>query len=414
MGQLHKRLGTENVKMILNLYIGHRMELKEALNQLEIKERRFYKLLAAYRKDKVNFSVGYGRNYSNYKIKKDVEEAIKTELSNEKKIIENRDIVVTDYNYSAVRDEVVKTTGVNISVPTIINRAKDWGYYIKDKPKKKQHDRQVITDAIGMLLQHDASRHLWAPFAGVKWSLITTIDDHSRKLLFGDLFFDETVWNHIKAVESVILEYGYGLSYYVDNGSIFRFICHRDSIWQNQVKGTDDALTQWRQTVEACGMNVIYALSAQAKGKVERPYRWLQDRIVRRCAKGGIKHIDGAREILFDEMDRYNNRQVHSTTGEIPSIRFQRAINEGRNMFKPLHIPEHIDSTKDIFCLREQRRVNGYREISWQGKTLKVSKNIPVGALVDLHSVPEEPMPELRLWHDSKLKQIFRFVHPKN
>lgn len=410
MSQLHKRFSTDHVRMILNLYIMKKMEIKEALDQLRIKKRRFQNLLAEYKKDKANFTIEYQRNHPNYRLPKNIDDVIKIELEKEKAIIENKAICVTEYNYSAIRDEVVKTTGQNISVPTIINRAKDWEYYIKDKPKKRLHDREVITDAIGMLLQHDASQHLWSPFAEEKWSMITTIDDHSRKLLFGDLFLEETAWAHIKAIESVILEYGYGLSYYADNHSIFRFICHRDSIWQNQVKGTDDVITQWRQVIEACGMNVIYALSAQAKGKVERPYRWLQDRIVRRCAKLGIKEINNAREILFDEMDRYNNRQVHSTTGEIPAIRFQRAIDEGRTMFKPFQLSEPYQSTKDIFCLREQRRVNGYHQISWQGKILNVKKDIPIGALVDLKSIPEDPTPELRLWHDNKLKQVFRFI----
>lgn len=410
MSQLHKRFSTDHVRMILNLYIMKKMEIKEALDQLRIKKRRFQNLLAEYKKDKANFTIEYQRNHPNYRLPKNIDDVIKIELEKEKAIIENKAICVTEYNYSAIRDKVVKTTGQNISVPTIINRAKDWEYYIKDKPKKRLHDREVITDAIGMLLQHDASQHLWSPFAEEKWSMITTIDDHSRKLLFGDLFLEETAWAHIKAIESVILECGYGLSYYADNHSIFRFICHRDSIWQNQVKGTDDVITQWRQVIEACGMNVIYALSAQAKGKVERPFRWLQDRIVRRCAKLGIKEINNAREILFDEMDRYNNRQVHSTTGEIPAIRFQRAIDEGRTMFKPFQLSEPYQSTKDIFCLREQRRVNGYHQISWQGKILNVKKDIPIGALVDLKSIPEDPTPELRLRHDNKLKQVFRFI----
>lgn len=410
MSQLHKRFSSEQLKIILNLYIQKKMELKEVLSQLGIKERRFYKILAQYKKDKTNFSINYSRENANYRLSRDIDDVIRVELGKEKAIIENKSIPVTEYNYSAIRDEVVKVVGQNISVPTIINRAKDWEYYIKDKPKKRLHDREVITDAIGMLMQYDSSHHLWSPFATKKWTLITNLDDHSRLMLFGDLFENETVWNHIKAVETTTLKYGVGLSYYTDNHSIFRFICHRDSIWQNQVKGTDDVITQWRQVVEACGMNVIYALSAQAKGKVERPYRWLQDRIVRRCAKLGIKDINDAREILFDEMDRYNNRQVHSTTGEIPIIRFQRAIDEGRNMFKPFQLTEPYQSTKDIFCLREQRRVNGYHQISWQGKILNVKKDIPIGALVDLKSIPEEPTPELRLWHTNKLKQVFRFI----
>lgn len=411
MSQLHKRFSTENVKMIFNLYIRKRIETKEVLNQLGIKKRQFQNLLTEYKKDKENFSVEYPRKTTNRKISSDIEQTIKVELEKEKLIIDDRSIPVASYNYSAIRDEVIKITGIPISLPTIITRAKKWNFYLPDKPKKKCHDREVITDAIGMLMQHDSSNHRWSPFAKEKWNLITTIDDHSRKLLFADLFEQETVWNHIKAVESVVLGYGAGLSYYADNHSIFRFICHRDSIWQNQMKETDDAITQWRQVVEACGMNVIYALSPQAKGKVERPYRWLQDRIVRRCAKGGVKHINAAREILHDEVDRYNYRQVHSTTLEIPDIRFQRAIDEDRSMFKLLQIPEHIESTKDIFCLREQRRVNGYHQISWQNKILAVKKEIPIGALVELHLIPEHPTPELRLWHNNRLKQVFRFVH---
>lgn len=410
MSQLHKRFSSDQVKMILNLYIMKKMELKEVLNQLSIKKRQFQTILAKYKKDKNNFSIEYSRKHANYRLDKNIDEVIATELTKEKAIIENRDISVSEYNYSAVRDEVVKTVGQNISTPSIINRAKAWGYYIKDKPPKRIHDREVFTEAIGMLMQYDSSHHLWSPFAKRKWTLITNLDDHSRLMLFGDLYEDESVWNHIKAVEATTLKYGVGLSYYTDNHSIFRFVCNRDSIWQNQIKGTDDVITQWRQVVEDCGMKVIYALSPQAKGKIERPYRWLQDRIVRRCAKGGVKNINDAREITADEIYQYNNKRVHSTTGEIPAIRFQRAIDDGRSMFKPFQLTEPFKSTKDIFCLRDQRRVNGYHQISWQGRILKVNKGIPIGAMVDLKSIPENPTPELRLWHDNRLKQVFKFI----
>jgi len=65
------------------------------------------------------------------------------------------------------------------------------------------------------------------------------------------------------------------------------------------------------------GVDVAYALSPQAKGKVERPYRWLQDRIVRTCAIEKLTTIDEVRDVLKEEVNRYNNHQVHSTTGEI-------------------------------------------------------------------------------------------------
>ena len=58
------------------------------------------------------------------------------------------------------------------------------------------------------------------------------------------------------------------------------------------------------------GVDVTYALSPRAKGKVERPYRWLQDRIVRTCGIEKLNTIDEVRAVLKEEVDRYNNRTL--------------------------------------------------------------------------------------------------------
>src|SRR5512136_3364300 len=108
------------------------------------------------------------------------------------------------------------------------------------------------------------------------------------------------------------------------------------------------------------GVEATFALSPQAKGKVERPYRWLQDRIVRTCAIEKLTTIEEVRAVLKEELDHYNNRQVHSTTGEVPSIRFEKAKKEGNSLFRPFALPTPYTSAKDIFCLREKRTVNGY------------------------------------------------------
>jgi hypothetical protein len=63
------------------------------------------------------------------------------------------------------------------------------------------------------------------------------------------------------------------------------------------------------------GVDVTYALSPQAKGKIERPYPWLQDRIVRTCALEKLATIEEARGVLRYEVSRYYDHQVHSTTG---------------------------------------------------------------------------------------------------
>ncbi|MFC1929805.1 hypothetical protein ACFLW6_02950 [Chloroflexota bacterium] len=146
---------------------------------------------------------------------------------------------------------------------------------------------------------------------------------------------------------------------------VFRFVQGRDSVWRKHILQTDEADPQWRQVMRALGVDVAYALSPQAKGKIERPYRWLQDRIVRTCATEKLTAIDDVRAVLKDELNRYNNHQVHSTTGEVPSIRFARARKEGNSLFRPFTLPKPYTSTKDAFCLREKRMVNGYRTGYW-------------------------------------------------
>ena len=407
MSQLHKRFSSDQIKLILSLYDQAHLTKRECLERLEVKDRQFYALLARFRANPKKFTTAYQRRRPSNRIPRRLDHAIHRELELEKRLIDHPAMPVKFYNYAAVRDAVVKETGESVTAQTVINRAKEWGFYI-EKPKGRAHTREVLTEAVGMLLQHDASEHLWSPFATNKWSLITTLDDHSRYMLYGQLVETESAWAHISAAESVILKYGVGLAYYSDNHSIFRYINHRDSIYQNRLKGTDDVATQWKQCLEAAGMQVWYAMSPEAKGKIERPYRWLQDRIVRRCAKAGIADLSGARDILADELDRYNNYQVHSTTGEIPLKRFEKAVADGRTVFHPLRLKPPITSTKDIFCLRETRIVDGYGRISYKGHNLEVPKDIPSGMKVELHVIPEQPAPEIRLWYRNKLRRVYR------
>jgi hypothetical protein len=170
--------------------------------------------------------------------------------------------------------------------------------------------------------------------------------------MYADFVKSETSWAHIQSVQYLMKHFGIPNRYYVDNLRIFRFIQHRDSVWKNLILGTDDVNTQWRQTLALMNTDVIYALFPQAKGKIERPYRWLQDRVVRTCALEHITTLADARSILREEVHRYNYLQVHSTTLEIPALRFEKAQIEDRSLFRPLASPSPFTSVKDVFCIR--------------------------------------------------------------
>ncbi|OPY67210.1 MAG: hypothetical protein A4E63_02317 [Syntrophorhabdus sp. PtaU1.Bin050] len=85
-------------------------------------------------------------------------------------------------------------------------------------------------------------------------------------------------------------------------------------------------------------------------------------------------------------MKRYNERQVHSTTGEIPAVRFERALEEGKTLFRPFKLPFPYQSTKDIFGLRGTRTTNAYRKISVNGMEFRVPGVDPYGK-VDIRMI---------------------------
>ncbi len=368
---------------------------------LNIGKTRFFALLKEYQQSPATFAIAYERD-TPARLSASVEAAIQKALLREKELVEDPRLPISDYNYSALRDRL-KKTGVTVSATTITDRAKKLECY-KPHRKGKAHDRQVVTAAIGALVQHDASLHLWSPFAEEKWTLITSIDDYSRKLLFADFFLQETAWAHIQAAQTLMQTYGLPLQYYVDNLRVFRFVQGRDSNWRKHVLETDDVDPQWRQVMRLLGVDVIYALSAQAKGKIERPYRWLQDRIVRTCALEHLTTIDDGRAVLKEELERYNNHQVHSTTGEIPSLRFASARTAGSNLFHPLSLPKPYTSPKDVFCLRETRVVNGYRRVSLFNHEIEVP-NVPLREEVEIHLIPNaaKQVMDIRIWWSQKM-----------
>jgi len=91
---------------------------------------------------------------------------------------------------------------------------------------------------------------------------------------------------------------------------------------------------------------------------------------------------------LHNEIDRHNNYQVRSTTGEIHNIRFENAGKAGSSLFRPYVLPKPHTSPKDAFCLRDTRMLNGYRRISLFNQEIEVP-HVPLREDVELHMIPD-------------------------
>jgi hypothetical protein len=406
MKQLHKRFSDEQVKAFIERYLRKEIERPYLEKLLDIKTRQFWKLVTRYRQSPKTFSLKSTRSTPAHRLDRTIEDSILKELQLDQQLISNKDIPLYCYNYSYIKERLLRQYNQKVSVPTIIDRAKKHNCYIKRQRKKTVHDRQVLTSYAGELIQHDASLHLFAPAAQKKWWLITSLDDYSRFILYARLVATQTSCCHIQGLEALFLKYGLPYSYYVDSHSIFRFVQHPDSLWRNHRTLTDEVDPQWKQVLNDCGVKVIYALSPQAKGKIERSYGWLQDHLVRTCARNNIADIKQAQQILNREVYAYNHKRVHTTTEEIPFHRFSAALDNKQSLFRNFSIPPPFQSIKDIFCLRTYRTVDGYRNISLNNLRFQVPKAIPGDKLNLRIYLLNSFVSELRIWKHNSLLDV--------
>ena len=407
MEQLHKRFTTDQIKAFFERYLKKELKISYLLEILGVGRRRFFGLLEKFRDAPKEFSIEYKRKHANRKISVSIEKNILHELSVDKKAIANKHIPLWSYNYSYVQERLREKYKQEVSLPTIIDRARKNDCYLK-KRIHKVHDREVLTNYAGELIQHDSSHHLWAPDSGEKWYLITSIDDFSRFIFYAALSQKESVWTHILALESIALKWGLPFSFYVDSHSIFRYVRGRDEIHYQHHLLTDQVDPQWKQVLNDCKIKVIYALSPQAKGKVERPYRWLQDHLVRACIRQNVKTIGDGNRILGWEVHQYNYKRVHSTTEEIPFTRLTKAIDNKKSLFREFKLTPPFLSVKDIFCLRIDRVVDPYSRINVHDFQCQVKGSMPRQTLtLRIHPLSRE-VSEVRFWLKDKLMDVQR------
>ena len=122
--QLKNRLTKEQVVTVLERYLSGEIGVTEAMALLKIKRRQFFKLSKQYREHPSQFMVIQPRKPPPTKLSTSIEEKILAALREEKKLIEDDDTPIRFYNYSYVKQQLEKTHGIRVSLPTIISPAK--------------------------------------------------------------------------------------------------------------------------------------------------------------------------------------------------------------------------------------------------------------------------------------------------
>jgi len=254
------------------------------------------------------------------------------------------------FNISHFTEELEEREGIILSRETIRGILLEKGSYEKRKKQPKHRSWREPKPKEGMMLQYDTSDHDWLEGRGPRIKLIGAIDDATGNVPYAQFAYEDSVEENMATSKKIIQIKGIPLSIYVDRDS--KFITTRHQSIHVNLKGNYKE-TQMGRAWDELGINVIFADSPQAKGRIERLWQTFQDRLISELRLMNISTLEEANEYLHSVfLLKYNQK-------------FTRKPQLEEVAYKP--IPEGMD-LDHIFCLKEKRQVHGDHTISYKGR----------------------------------------------
>lgn len=221
----------------------------------------------------------------------------------------------------------------------------------------------------GLMLHQDGSTHEWVP--GCQWDLIVTLDDATSELYSAFFVEEEGTMSSFQGLREVIEAKGLFSSLYTDRGSHY---------WYTETTGgkvDKSRLTQVHRALRQLGITLIPAYSPEARGRSERVFRTLQDRLPKELALAGITTMAAANRYLHTEfLPAYNRR-------------FAVAAAEAGTAF----VPWIGTNLAEILCVHEERVVANDNTVRYQGLPLQIPQDAHrlhyVRATVRVHEYPD-------------------------
>jgi transposase len=244
---------------------------------------------------------------------------LSSELSN--RIIELSQETYTTFNDTHFTEKLNEVEGITVSRDTVRRLRRNNGIKPKRKRRAKKHyQRRPRKEQEGMMVLWDGSPHRWFGKDTSPCCLMAAIDDATGKLLEAFFLPYECSFGYLKLLEHIIKRSGIPLSIYQDrHGSLHR----NDDHWslEEQLKGEQDP-TQVGGVLQALGITPIFALTPQAKGRIERLFGVLQDRLIAEMKLKDIKDMETGNQFLAEQfIDEHNRRFVRAPAVSQPAWR---------------------------------------------------------------------------------------------
>ena len=276
----------------------------------------------------------------------------------------------TGFNDHHLHDKLFEQEGFSLSRETLRRLLRVNGIGSPRKRRPPAHrQRRVRSAREGELVQLDGSPHDWLEGRGPLLTALGMQHDASGKILAAQFFPSETSQGYFRLLQSLLRRHGVPIAFYGDRSGVFT---RNDDHWSihEQLAGQQEP-TQFGRALQQLGVTFIAAQSPQAKGRIERLWGVLQDRLSSELRLARACDLDSANLVLRRFLTDYNRR-------------FARVPRDAEQAWRPA--PENLDR---ICCFTHQRVVSNDNVVQWDGHRLQIHPQPRrfsfAGATVQIH-----------------------------
>ena len=257
------------------------------------------------------------------------------------------------FNDHHLCEKLIEREGFSLSRETLRRLLRKQGLGPPKKRRAPAHrQRRVRSARLGELVQLDGSPHDWLEGRGPQLTALGMQDDATGKILAARFFLSETTFGYLCLLRQLLRRHGLPLAFYGDRSGVF---VRNDDNWtvEEQLAGKRQP-TQFGRALEQLGITFIAARSPQAKGRVERLWGVLQDRLSSELRLSQAVDIDSANTVLRKFIADYNRR-------------FARQPRENQTAWRA--VPESLER---ICCFVHERIVSNDNVVQWEGRRFQI------------------------------------------
>jgi transposase len=206
-----------------------------------------------------------------------------------------------DFGPTLAAEKLSELHGLDLGVETLRQWMIGAGLWVRRKDRLKRiHQPRARRDCLGELVQIDGSEHWWFEDRGPQCTLLVYIDDATSRLMHLKFVETESTFDYFQATREYLEAHGKPVAFYSDKHGVFRV--------NNAGAVQGDGMTQFGRSLHALNIEILCANTPQAKGRVERANKTLQDRLVKELRLQGISTIAAGNQLLPGFLANYNAR----------------------------------------------------------------------------------------------------------